>query len=1244
MKLAELQLLAFGPFTGRTVVFGEGPATLHIVHGPNEAGKSSALRAMGDLRFGIPLRTTDNFVHPHEQLLIGGVFVDADGQRVELRRSKSRARPLVYVGGDQPVSPAHEAQLTGGVSRADFEAMFGIDHERLRAGGRQLLRGDGELGAALFEASAGARGIKALLASLEVDARQLWNPRGNARVAVMNEAARQFDEARREWRDAQVRPADWQQRKRTHDEAQAEAAEVSQALDAQRRQLAQWSELRAVAPLLRQLDASAAELAELAATPLLDEGARDERVVAEPALWREQAALREARGLVARCDEELAGLQVDDAVLVHAGAMERLIAQREGAVRSRADAARQQGTIDRLDGELRLSARRIAGKDASPADALAAVPSTAEGQALERRLGHIENLAAQLRMLRQQAQEATEQLQAATEARVEAFPDAGLRAAVQEALARAHALGDVEQRLRESNRQRRELSLQVEQLVHDLEAAQAIQATQAKEAKEAAWASQADRAVGEEARAEAAGSSAEGRHLRRAVAVMANTASAVDGLAERLRVYRQARPLLSAEIESERAAQARRDERVRQIVLDLQALERDLAEQQRRLGSVAAEGEVVTAEMLRETRQRRDGVWREVCDALTAGASPPPAMPPLQLAHGFEAMQSEADRQADVLRADAQRAAVYEECRLRIEQMSARRAELQRMGGMLDDESATAAQAWRRRLREAGLPAQLAPAALAEWQALRAQLIERADRLAGFLADREQVLAALGQATHGLRCSLQALVLDAMAGDDGLDAVDHQTADADALLTRLRRLMRRAIEWEDDAVRLVAAQDARIEALAAQRETLARLRRSVADTEAGLGEHRAALEEWLQRAFLEPGSPPERCRARLADLRELQASWDELAAQVQRGREWRALAEEADMQAAHVAGLLGEARPSEAGFEDYVEGLRQRLGAAQEAASRRKELQRDHARGLEEMHRAEAAIARHEAVLQRLCAAAGVTAASELPAIEDASARKRRAQAAHESQRSLLAAQASTRGEPALRALLAEHDLPALDQAIAQAAQHAQALEARLAAAQAREREARSSLEEIDASDAAAQARERMEHSAARWRATAMPWARLRVAHALLQESLRSFRERAQAPMMQAASRYFALMTGGRYPRLAATDEEPPTLRAEREDGSSIPVEAMSEGTADQLYLALRLAALELRASSHPFMPLVLDDVLVTSDEQRAGWVLQALAEFSRRAQVLLFTHHRHVAELGEAVLDARTLSVHSLA
>ncbi|MBX3371857.1 MAG: AAA family ATPase, partial [Nitrospira sp.] len=94
MKLLKLLLQAYGPFTGKALDFSTGPANLHVIYGPNEAGKSSALRAMMDLRFGIPVRSADDFLHGAGDLRIGGIFAAINGEPIGFVRRKGKGTTL----------------------------------------------------------------------------------------------------------------------------------------------------------------------------------------------------------------------------------------------------------------------------------------------------------------------------------------------------------------------------------------------------------------------------------------------------------------------------------------------------------------------------------------------------------------------------------------------------------------------------------------------------------------------------------------------------------------------------------------------------------------------------------------------------------------------------------------------------------------------------------------------------------------------------------------------------------------------------------------------------------------------------------------------------------------------------------------------------------------------------------------------------------------------------------------------
>lgn len=104
-------------------------------------------------------------------------------------------------------------------------------------------------------------------------------------------------------------------------------------------------------------------------------------------------------------------------------------------------------------------------------------------------------------------------------------------------------------------------------------------------------------------------------------------------------------------------------------------------------------------------------------------------------------------------------------------------------------------------------------------------------------------------------------------------------------------------------------------------------------------------------------------------------------------------------------------------------------------------------------------------------------------------------------------------------------------------------------------------------------------------------------------------------------------LTAGRYDKLNFTK----ALEAEAKPNDS-PVShstlSLSEGTADQIYLALRLAIAELLLSGQDPCPLILDDALSSFDDDRAKLALQYLSTLAAKRQVLLFTCHKRDAEL----------------
>ncbi|RXF74479.1 AAA family ATPase, partial [Hansschlegelia zhihuaiae] len=136
MRLLRLDLEKYGVFEGRSLDF-RPDAKLHVVFGPNEAGKSSALAAVSDLLFGFPERTDFAFRHATGNLRLGAHIVAADGREATFRRRKGRAGTILD-SDDKALPDDLLAPFLGGLSREVFERAFGLTTRALREGGEAL--------------------------------------------------------------------------------------------------------------------------------------------------------------------------------------------------------------------------------------------------------------------------------------------------------------------------------------------------------------------------------------------------------------------------------------------------------------------------------------------------------------------------------------------------------------------------------------------------------------------------------------------------------------------------------------------------------------------------------------------------------------------------------------------------------------------------------------------------------------------------------------------------------------------------------------------------------------------------------------------------------------------------------------------------------------------------------------------------------------------------------------------------
>ncbi len=140
-------------------------------------------------------------------------------------------------------------------------------------------------------------------------------------------------------------------------------------------------------------------------------------------------------------------------------------------------------------------------------------------------------------------------------------------------------------------------------------------------------------------------------------------------------------------------------------------------------------------------------------------------------------------------------------------------------------------------------------------------------------------------------------------------------------------------------------------------------------------------------------------------------------------------------------------------------------------------------------------------------------------------------------------------------------------------------------------------------------------------------WAVRAVALALLGETRRRYERERQPQVVRDAERYFATITDGRYARIVAPPGEG-DVRVEPLTGTSRTTDQLSRGTAEQLYLALRFGLIEQFGRTTEPLPVVMDDILVNFDRDRAARAAGAIRELATRHQVIFFTCHPQTAEL----------------
>lgn len=181
MRINRLDLVRYGKFTDGIIDFGSRPVgspDIHVIYGPNEAGKSTTFDAIVDLIFGIGTTSKYGFLHPFPTMRIGAE-VNVGGKDREFIRIKRQQNTLL--DDIERILPESDIRSDlGGIDRDAFTTMFSLDDDSLEKGGEGILASRGNLGELLFAASAGLADLSKQLTTIRGCADSFYKYRGKS--------------------------------------------------------------------------------------------------------------------------------------------------------------------------------------------------------------------------------------------------------------------------------------------------------------------------------------------------------------------------------------------------------------------------------------------------------------------------------------------------------------------------------------------------------------------------------------------------------------------------------------------------------------------------------------------------------------------------------------------------------------------------------------------------------------------------------------------------------------------------------------------------------------------------------------------------------------------------------------------------------------------------------------------------------------------------------------------------------
>jgi uncharacterized protein YhaN len=1150
MRLVTLDLNRYGPFTGQTLTFEPG-AKLHVVYGPNEAGKSCSLAAVTDLLFGIERLTRYDFLHSGNDMRVGGTIAARDGRSLSFRRRKGNKNTIVNTA-DVPLSDEALLPFLGTLSRDVFCHAFGLNTATLRAGAEEMLRNDGDVGASLFAAASGLRGLTELRRDLDAEADSIFTIRAS-KERRFYQALERYENARREIRERELKAGDWNSLNDAIEIAAQRLNEIKTLRATKTSEVARLSRLKRVAPLVRLIDADIARLDAIGPLPEVSAS-----FIEHLRTWLTDCAAAEEAQKRAFADEGKAvrahaEIHFDAALIADAADVLRLFTELGAQAIARRDLPRIEAETDDYRDRLAKIATALGLADATVAE---------EAQPTEAAQALIRSLIAEGRKLTAELERHRSTLASERIALTDVERQRGERGQVSDPAALQEKL--------------KSFSPVLKQLEKRPEIERTIQAD-ARNIKEAA-----------------------GR-LDPPVTNLDAIAQASLPNAETIAHYRKELDSVAQEIGRER-------DRISAAIAASGPI-------QTRLTNLAAGRPVPTADAIAAKRLHRDAGWKPLRATLFGTEEAITGAALFETVADFERHNLEADQLADDATRDATRVATHLADTNRLAEERAQEQRANEALTSLEARQLELANEWKMAWVATSIVPQ-PPAQMISWLSTVNALLDRREKLQ-ILRDE---LAALEAEARGIEPTLAVIVTEA-----GLPALEG----IGAILTAKRI---------EDHLRLMKDSWDRARDLETSfRDTQRRIERHTTAEANSVTSH----DEWLGRWQLAVPQIGLLSAATMDEAEAALACWKDVPEIIR----------ERDKSARRVAGIqrdidgfsesagrvVVKIAPDLAAMsaEAAIKTLSARLTEARTQETRKS----GSAARLEEATQAriDAEAATREATDKLATLAAELPQDTNLPALLDRVAERNRFSEGLDARRTQLISQADGHTEEALRSDLAGFDIDQAEAMLKTLAGEEDLLNnesQEVFAEHDRSVRRRGVLEQGVGAEVSLQQRRSAEAELA---VEAREWAVLKLGALLIGGVVDRHRTSQQNPLIARAGELFATLTGGAFAGLGHDYDEhdQPRLVGNRNSGGTVAVSGMSDGTRDQLFLALRLAYLEDYAKHAEPVPFICDDLFVTFDDARTSNALNTLAAIGRQVQPILFTHHSHVVDIARKNLGA---------